>query len=1817
MCIEICLQCTARAVITHRETSSLSFADILTKNDLLYRNGTSHSLLDPLMPHVLDRWCADGVKIGSGRECIQKIKFIKLSQAAFGGILPHGTRRIGEAKNPGPLTQHINIASINPTSVANKKDEFHILSQTHDVHLIAAAETTATLETQTSFSGIARQIGYNTIWSPPVMPQKIRLDGQASRRGRVGGVALFSKFPCRRSWDSLPKPWDTSTRIVHSLVQFGHLWVQVFVIYGLAMPNKGAKDFTDELFHQACEQSRLLPLPTIFIGDFNQDVHSLADFPWLHDMGYRSLQQIFREKYLEEMPPTCKEATSPDTAIISPDLIHLIDKISVVKTGLFDTHDPVIFRLNIPKNQLCRHKIPLPHSWIEFPVTKSDLQEFENDIDWDEIKNLQDWGEAMEGMVDMVLQIDHDENPKVAIVPKLPKRCKGRCKPVSLKKFPIPGPVKQAWNGHYNPTQETHTIHFKRMVRQLRRITSLKKRVQKLNGYTVIWHRTIQDILTEWNVITSTVFQGTPFWKWIQNFPELQPVPWDFPTDQWLHLLEQLAKFEVDKIAIDERKIQKNIQAFRHQTDCKDANKSEAFAKTKGVQFKPFNCTKTEISELGYIADSNFDRVFEVFVSHPEDFHIGMPVKVEQYVARLIGKDCSALTIEFPQPFSPEGETVSVTQTIEHTDLPVIFDQLWEYWNQFWNRDIDDLSYDETADGYLHSLKNILPDIPEFPPFHANDIDLWEKAIKKSKFRSAPGCDGISFAEMKMMPSLMVQKLADLIELHGFPSYLLCARTIPLPKVDHLPRPEDSRPITILPTTYRLWARVVTNQILCFLGNILPPQITGMLPGRGAATASYDFQVLLEISKKRLQAITGITLDLRKCFNLIHRQKVRQLMLAWGIPETLVNKWFDALIKICRFWDIQTNCSDMQGACTGCPEGDSWSVIAMLTIAATWAHTLCSIHPSLDATAYADNWTWWCQDIQKHDECIAHTVKFTKWLGLQIDWKKTWRWSTNSEQVKNLDTILQPHTQGVCVEAPPSAWDLGAPIGYRGHTKLGKIQDRIKNGISRLTRIRNAPWDITTKAHIILASVYTLSFYACESVVIGQSHLDSFRSAVAEAILGKESKSANPAIAIHCADASLVDPSLYVILRALKEARRFLFRSDADKRKEFLFIASRPQKTVGFSNGPASALREYLLRIGWYIDKDGNLEVASHLRFNILEVSFKRLKVFLELEWQKQLVTIHTQRFHLFSFPPISRRDTIRVLSKYPPKQRLDLLKEICGAYQTKYQQSQWDKTTSSGCNFCQNAIDTKKHRLLECQMFQEQRQEHQAIVEVLTDNDEVLTEMPVIYESPFAEYQTVLKFAEPEALVPPNIVALLQENGETLHLYSDGSCQHQHSPSSRFAAYSLVADLCCNDDMRAQQARVYLNTGKIPDTLRKIGAARCGGEQHIGRAELWPITIAFENFTDFVLHTDSQYCVDTIQKIQKCTKIAELAEHNEFDLVRRIFNLPKNNQQVLKIAAHKDPRLIHNLVERYHCLGNMLANDSAIEMCLKGDALITEQFQDFHLQLVQQETHLKMLYDLHLRLQKERMKATSTLETHLPEDTDETAKVFQLEVAIQQWCPVSPLWEPPDVVTRQWLEFSAWGHQASFVILQWLQQLQWGNTDDGPNGFQMGLSWTEVAISISLMIGAWLPFRRRNSENIEHLIHPQNTANARSWGVTLSELSQNAYLLVTQVRTLIPQLLVPDGVKVGKVNSLLLQGYHAWTTGFRRRPGFPFQKEVYVILQNLFKAETKPLQTLPDICFPNVYQLHRVDQEATVIWEKRYKQALSKAKIVAKLRKG
>ena len=833
------------------------------------------------------------------------------------------------------------------------------------------------------------------------------------------------------------------------------------------------------------------------------------------------------------------------------------------------------------------------------------------------------------------------------------KRFRGRCQPVKVKQFPLTGLVRKAWQGHYNPDFETQSCTFKRFVRQARRITSIKHRVAKLDHFDVIWHRTIEDILQEWHTISHTVLNGEPFWYWMSQIPELCPVPDHIPTYDWLHLLEQFVHHHLQLLAAQEKTFQKNMRKWNHRVDCKDKGKKQAFAVAKGVGTPPFTRILTTAQSQGILAATQNPKHFEVFVHDADQFTPYMSIEANGFACQVVGLTADSVVIKVPDDFNITNENVDLVQQATQSDINIIFSKLWEYWNQFWKRDEGGEDYVAEHDDYLCSLKSFLPQIPPFPEFCENDINLWKEAIRRSKQRSAPGSDGVTFEELKLLPDSFVQALADVLtKIEHFPEELMWAKTVPLPKTCGIPKASESRPITILPTCYRLWARVTCAPVLQYLSNLLPPEITGMLPRRGVISARYDFRTLLEIARHDNRELTGITLDLRKCFNLIHRDKAKQLLLAWGLPQLTIEKWFRSLNLVRRFWEIQGQSSRSEKSCTGCPEGDSWSVIVMLVIAASWSTVLCGQHSSIGATAYADNWTFWSQLLETHPESLQHTVQFTKWLGLEVDCGKTWRWSTSKQLVKQLDESLKPFA-GEVTTAPPNAWDLGAPISYRGFTKLGPIADRLVKGKERLSRIMNAPWELSVKIHIINSSVYMQAFHGCESVVIGQSLLDNFRSCVANALLGTESHSANPAIILQCASPSIFDPHLFTILQSLKEARRFLLQSSPDIRAKFLFLASRPQTLVGTSKGPASALREYLLRVGWYLDRQGNVQVTGLITLNILQCSFKRLKSFLIDAWQAQLLVMHTQRAKLHSLPPISRGNTMLVLEKSQANLRL------------------------------------------------------------------------------------------------------------------------------------------------------------------------------------------------------------------------------------------------------------------------------------------------------------------------------------------------------------------------------------------------------------------------------------------------------------------------------------------------------------------------------------------------------------------------------------
>ena len=235
--------------------------------------------------------------------------------------LPKCGIRIGEAKNPGPNENliHWTMAIVNPTSLANKHADFIYMQQHYEVNLFACSETTATIGVQKTFGAFLKQRFFNSIWSSPVRPQKIRQDGNPSERGKVGGTAIFSDHKCRAPFDiNYELPWQFHNRIVQSIVQVGATWIQVFVIYGYTSSIRASKEHTNQLFNQAYKKSCELPLPVIFAGDFNMDISELELYPFLIENGYDSVQNKFQKMYGFEMPKTCKETSNVDSALMHP-----------------------------------------------------------------------------------------------------------------------------------------------------------------------------------------------------------------------------------------------------------------------------------------------------------------------------------------------------------------------------------------------------------------------------------------------------------------------------------------------------------------------------------------------------------------------------------------------------------------------------------------------------------------------------------------------------------------------------------------------------------------------------------------------------------------------------------------------------------------------------------------------------------------------------------------------------------------------------------------------------------------------------------------------------------------------------------------------------------------------------------------------------------------------------------------------------------------------------------------------------------------------------------------------------------------------------------------------------------------------------------------------------------------------------------------------------------------------------------------------------------------------------------------------------------
>ena len=197
---------------------------------------------------------------------------------------------------------------------------------------------------------------------------------------------------------------------------------------------------------------------------------------------------------------------------------------------------------------------------------------------------------------------------------------------------------------------------------------------------------------------------------------------------------------------------------------------------------------------------------------------------------------------------------------------------------------------------------------------------------------------------------------------------------------------------------------------------------------------------------------------------------------------------------------------------------------------------------------------------------------------------------------------------------------------------------------------------------------------------------------------------------------------------------------------------------------------------------------------------------------------------------------------------------------------------------------------------------------------------------------------------------------------------------------------------------------------------------------------------------------------------------------------------------------------------------------------------------------------------------------------------------------------------STRFLHFSAWGETFSSKLLQWLLLLRWPDDDAGPLSQKVGVSWAELALSWMMHFGQYLPVLRQDDRGQKRVIQPCSYESAQAWGISLSELGQSCKCLFDHTLALIPEQILPHFERNRKVDSLYLQGAKQFVNGMSRRPSFPSQRKVAVLIQQMVISNPEvPLLRQTPIC---VSLLTR-DFVSPLAWSVCYKNACSAMKRV------
>eukprot|EP00435_Cladocopium_sp_Y103_P054135 s857_g17.t1 len=1600
-----------------------------------------------------------------------------------------------------------------------------------------------------------KQCGFLSRWSVPLADRVERLDSRPSLRGKASGVAMFSRWPIRHIHGTIDDEILASSRLAHLLLEIGDFQLQCVVIYGMAQ--SGMDKQNRDLVLHALRAVDHFHLPYVILGDFNCSPLALLEA----EAAERQLTDL-RTLHLRQtgtpMPPTCKGVTTPDNTVMSPQAARWIESVQVCPPGDFDTHQVVLFRMVVPVQDLVVYHLPLPKPWHELDIDENFMpQAYEAAVARLGVPaDLPQWGEVIECAADLAFrQTQLSKGIHPTQISGLPKAFRGRCKPRKPEKKGRVLLTKPGRQGDYARMDEVVRKSTQAKVKQVRRVQALHRRTMYANKQTC--YAKWSELQQEWHAILRSKAFGRSFIQWCQHTPELGPPSWDVPSGDYIFTLLQLLLHLTDVELAFDKKLHVDRQKYLMHLDRRYRGSSRAYKSIQESAMPPLTEMRTPLTASAVVAPQD-DGTVLAYCDHAASFDLSCPAVLHGVPCTVLARDQYAVTLRPSDELGDLPESVDLTQDRVVADPQAMLRLLTDFWTPYWNSDNPEPDAAARFEAFLRDLPQVVPG----PAVNIDSEECWMRAVKALKPNSARGSDAVSAHELQQLPGLAICHLKDVMLsfTQGLAPEHMLAITVAIPKVADIPHAGQIRPITILPQVYRLWARVATRQILDHLSQHMPVEVSGLLRSRGPCDAFVRQQFYIETCHWMERHVSGVCIDLLKCFNTIGRPAVFQAMLWLGIPLPLLQQWFGSLQNMSRLWKLGEVCTPLIPSNHGVPEGDSWSVVCILTLAYTWILSIRQ-RSSCFVSAYADNWSWAADTVTDHEHVLRCTGRFAALTDMVVDWPKCWGWATNSAKFQVLLSALANMPQAHALQRKLSAMDLGAQHTYQGGPKLGKFHLRLTKAHQRLLRLQHAMLPLSTKVQLIKGAVFPVAFYGAEVLPLGESHCRKLRTALSGALLGP-STTRNPALAM-LAIPHMVDPQLELLIRAIRTMKRLYHSLTPDECELLTKMTSRHSGLAYQCRGPAGCFAFYMSKLGWKFTSACAVQVDPYVTLPLLTTADTTFKHWAMDAWSCDVLQLHSDRKHMRMLR-INVPDTRQVLASFSDADQFHLAQDMALSHQTEVQKSRWAPDADGKCRYC-DADDSRFHRIFECPAAQEVRDSFQECLTFLLDNGREFHDLPFLLRPTQYEVFSQLHYCQHEAAIPDDTRTKLHglcEEGFVPTFYTDGSLLFPESNTCRHGAYSIILDSCTTDEERAAQARSWRQTGIFPASLLRLSAAKLGGHQSIYRAELHAVVCLCEWVPCARVKTDSASVLATFERCQHAHGLLELRDLAEQDLVARLWiSVQSGHYDMHKVKSHQDVLASHTDLEVYDILGNVLADTVANSTCRTLHPEIALLAESMHREVQEDQKFLRSFYQYLLSLRKHFACLQANEQEQPVHDNMRTDVAPSPQHVLRTWSIQQP-WPAKDPGVC-FFQFSPWGIAICQALLQWMQAVQWEATDEIREG-DVGVSWLELMLSFTFSTGILLPIKRALPSGVEYLQQFDDWPAVSVYTLGFGEQTNNFTNLLLQVRKLVTVDIWPNKTR-GFTRSLYLLGSRQQHYGYLQRACFPFQVEVIDFLRGHF----------------------------------------------------